>query len=71
MRTHVSFGALVPLPTTDSSCAPSLSYYRAPSPSGLTSPSRLPGSRERDWENGSNASSPASVPEYTGKQDFG
>uniref|UniRef100_A0A8C0W657 Calmodulin-regulated spectrin-associated protein 3 n=1 Tax=Castor canadensis TaxID=51338 RepID=A0A8C0W657_CASCN len=39
---------------------------RAPSPSGLTSPSRLPGSRERDWENGSNASSPASVPEYTG-----
>lgn len=40
---------------------------RAPSPSGLMSPSRLPGSRERDWENGSNASSPASVPEYTGK----
>uniref|UniRef100_G3U7T7 Calmodulin regulated spectrin associated protein family member 3 n=1 Tax=Loxodonta africana TaxID=9785 RepID=G3U7T7_LOXAF len=38
----------------------------APSPSGLMSPSRLPGSRERDWENGSNASSPASVPEYTG-----
>lgn len=37
---------------------------RAPSPSGLMSPSRLPGSR--DWENGSNASSPASVPEYTG-----
>ncbi|XP_012584907.1 PREDICTED: calmodulin-regulated spectrin-associated protein 3 [Condylura cristata] len=33
---------------------------------GLMSPSRLPGSRERDWENGSNASSPASVPEYTG-----
>lgn len=30
------------------------------------SPSRLPGSRDRDWENGSNASSPASVPEYTG-----
>uniref|UniRef100_A0A8C7BGK6 Calmodulin regulated spectrin associated protein family member 3 n=1 Tax=Neovison vison TaxID=452646 RepID=A0A8C7BGK6_NEOVI len=40
---------------------------RAPSPSGLMSPSRLPGSRERDWENGSNASSPASVPEYTGE----
>ncbi|KAM5239293.1 calmodulin-regulated spectrin-associated protein 3 isoform 8-T8 [Ctenodactylus gundi] len=39
---------------------------RAPSPSGLMSPSRLPGSREREWENGSNASSPASVPEYTG-----
>ncbi|XP_004865397.1 calmodulin-regulated spectrin-associated protein 3 isoform X2 [Heterocephalus glaber] len=39
---------------------------RAPSPSGLMSPSRLPGSREQDWENGSNASSPASVPEYTG-----
>ncbi|XP_054981015.1 calmodulin-regulated spectrin-associated protein 3 isoform X1 [Sorex araneus] len=39
---------------------------RAPSPSGLMSPSRLPGSRERDWDNGSNASSPASVPEYTG-----
>ncbi|XP_053768590.1 calmodulin-regulated spectrin-associated protein 3 isoform X2 [Desmodus rotundus] len=39
---------------------------RAPSPSGLMSPSRLPGSRERDWEDGSNASSPASVPEYTG-----
>ncbi|KAM5233794.1 calmodulin-regulated spectrin-associated protein 3 isoform 2-T2 [Hipposideros larvatus] len=39
---------------------------RAPSPSGLMSPSRLPGSRDRDWENGSNASSPASVPEYTG-----
>ncbi|KAM5302120.1 calmodulin-regulated spectrin-associated protein 3 isoform 5-T5 [Glossophaga mutica] len=39
---------------------------RAASPSGLVSPSRLPGSRERDWENGSNASSPASVPEYTG-----
>nr|KAF6479307.1 calmodulin regulated spectrin associated protein family member 3 [Molossus molossus] len=37
---------------------------RAPSPSGLMSPSRLPSSR--DWENGSNASSPASVPEYTG-----
>lgn len=32
------------------------------------SPSRLPGSR--DWENGSNASSPASVPEYTGEWDF-
>lgn len=32
------------------------------------SPSRLPGSRERDWENGSNASSPASVPEYTGER---
>lgn len=40
------------------------STSRAPSPSGLMSPSRLPGSR--DWENGSNASSPASVPEYTG-----
>ncbi|KAB1259776.1 Calmodulin-regulated spectrin-associated protein 3 [Camelus dromedarius] len=39
---------------------------RAPSPSGLMSPSRLPGSRDREWENGSNASSPASVPEYTG-----
>ncbi|XP_004277341.1 calmodulin-regulated spectrin-associated protein 3 isoform X5 [Orcinus orca] len=39
---------------------------RAPSPSSLMSPSRLPGSREREWENGSNASSPASVPEYTG-----
>ncbi|XP_074193847.1 calmodulin-regulated spectrin-associated protein 3 isoform X2 [Rhinolophus sinicus] len=39
---------------------------RAPSPSGLMSPSRLPGNRDRDWENGSNASSPASVPEYTG-----
>ncbi|KAF4014664.1 hypothetical protein G4228_005973 [Cervus hanglu yarkandensis] len=39
---------------------------RAPSPSGLMSPSRLPGSREREWDNGSNASSPASVPEYTG-----
>ncbi|XP_066200807.1 calmodulin-regulated spectrin-associated protein 3 isoform X9 [Saccopteryx leptura] len=42
------------------------STSRAPSPSGLMSPSRLPGSRDRDWENGSNASSPASVPEYTG-----
>ncbi|XP_036167883.1 calmodulin-regulated spectrin-associated protein 3 isoform X4 [Myotis myotis] len=40
------------------------STSRAPSPSGLMSPSRLPGGR--DWENGSNASSPASVPEYTG-----
>nr|KAF6309519.1 calmodulin regulated spectrin associated protein family member 3 [Pipistrellus kuhlii] len=40
------------------------STSRAPSPSGLMSPSRLPGSR--DWENGSTASSPASVPEYTG-----
>lgn len=39
---------------------------RAPSPSGLMSPSRLPSNRDRDWENGSNASSPASVPEYTG-----
>ncbi|XP_036735181.2 calmodulin-regulated spectrin-associated protein 3 isoform X2 [Manis pentadactyla] len=39
---------------------------RAPSPSSLMSPSRQPGGRERDWENGSNASSPASVPEYTG-----
>lgn len=42
------------------------STSRAPSPSGLMSPSRLPGTREREWENGSNASSPASVPEYTG-----
>ncbi|XP_043322419.1 calmodulin-regulated spectrin-associated protein 3 isoform X4 [Cervus elaphus] len=42
------------------------STSRAPSPSGLMSPSRLPGSREREWDNGSNASSPASVPEYTG-----
>ncbi|XP_043831691.1 calmodulin-regulated spectrin-associated protein 3 isoform X2 [Dromiciops gliroides] len=39
---------------------------RAPSPSGLMSPSRLLGNRDRDWENGSTASSPASVPEYTG-----
>ncbi|XP_038234481.1 calmodulin-regulated spectrin-associated protein 3 isoform X1 [Dermochelys coriacea] len=41
---------------------------RAASPSGLMSPSRLLGSqsRERDWENASTASSPASVPEYTG-----
>uniref|UniRef100_A0A8C2YMH6 Calmodulin regulated spectrin associated protein family member 3 n=1 Tax=Chinchilla lanigera TaxID=34839 RepID=A0A8C2YMH6_CHILA len=42
------------------------STSRAPSPSGLMSPSRLQGTREREWENGSNASSPASVPEYTG-----
>ncbi|KAH0629606.1 hypothetical protein JD844_011815, partial [Phrynosoma platyrhinos] len=41
---------------------------RAASPSGPMSPSRLlPNqSRERDWENASTASSPASIPEYTG-----
>uniref|UniRef100_A0A8C8VPA7 Calmodulin regulated spectrin associated protein family member 3 n=1 Tax=Pelusios castaneus TaxID=367368 RepID=A0A8C8VPA7_9SAUR len=41
---------------------------RAISPSGLMSPSRVLASqsRERDWENASTASSPASVPEYTG-----
>ncbi|XP_066200800.1 calmodulin-regulated spectrin-associated protein 3 isoform X2 [Saccopteryx leptura] len=53
-------------PTSDCTSVPSLFPCRAPSPSGLMSPSRLPGSRDRDWENGSNASSPASVPEYTG-----
>lgn len=53
---------------TDCNSTPSFIPFRAPSPSGLMSPSRLPGSR--DWENGSNASSPASVPEYTGKWDF-
>uniref|UniRef100_H0VWE0 Calmodulin regulated spectrin associated protein family member 3 n=1 Tax=Cavia porcellus TaxID=10141 RepID=H0VWE0_CAVPO len=42
------------------------STSRAPSPSGLMSPSRLQGPRDREWENGSNASSSASVPEYTG-----
>lgn len=55
------------LSTTDHIPIPSLLSCRAPSPSGLMSPSRLPGSRDRDWENGSNASSPASVPEYTGE----
>uniref|UniRef100_A0A8C4XDS5 CKK domain-containing protein n=1 Tax=Erpetoichthys calabaricus TaxID=27687 RepID=A0A8C4XDS5_ERPCA len=41
---------------------------RADSPSGLMSPSRLLSSQngERDWENGSTASSPASIPEHTG-----
>ncbi|XP_026552025.1 calmodulin-regulated spectrin-associated protein 3 isoform X3 [Pseudonaja textilis] len=41
---------------------------RAASPSGPMSPSRLlPNqNRERDWENASTASSPASIPEYTG-----
>ncbi|XP_042307102.1 calmodulin-regulated spectrin-associated protein 3 isoform X2 [Sceloporus undulatus] len=41
---------------------------RAASPSGPMSPSRLLSnqSRERDWENASTASSPASIPEYTG-----
>jgi hypothetical protein len=74
LSSAVHWACLVPNPvvpweashTTDPSFTPPLPC-RAPSPSGLMSPSRLPGSRERDWENGSNASSPASVPEYTGK----
>ncbi|XP_048377767.1 calmodulin-regulated spectrin-associated protein 3 isoform X4 [Stegostoma tigrinum] len=41
---------------------------RADSPSGLPSPSRLVSNHngEKDWENASTASSPASIPEYTG-----
>ncbi|XP_064416268.1 calmodulin-regulated spectrin-associated protein 3 [Latimeria chalumnae] len=41
---------------------------RARSPSGLMSPSRFQSSQngEKDWENASTASSPASIPEYTG-----
>ncbi|XP_030053420.1 calmodulin-regulated spectrin-associated protein 3 [Microcaecilia unicolor] len=41
---------------------------RANSPSGLMSPSRLffTQNGEGDWENASTASSPASIPEYTG-----
>ncbi|XP_072420305.1 calmodulin-regulated spectrin-associated protein 3 isoform X3 [Chiloscyllium punctatum] len=41
---------------------------RADSPSALQSPSRLVGNQngEKDWENASTASSPASIPEYTG-----
>ncbi|XP_074881375.1 calmodulin-regulated spectrin-associated protein 3 isoform X2 [Buteo buteo] len=39
---------------------------RAASPSGPMSPGRVPPGREREWENESSASSPASVPEYTG-----
>ncbi|XP_038641001.1 calmodulin-regulated spectrin-associated protein 2 isoform X1 [Scyliorhinus canicula] len=41
---------------------------RADSPSGLPSPNRLVGNHngEKDWENASTASSPASIPEYTG-----
>ncbi|XP_069051841.1 calmodulin-regulated spectrin-associated protein 3 isoform X2 [Lepisosteus oculatus] len=40
---------------------------RADSPLGLMSPSRLANQNgEKDWENASTASSPASIPEYTG-----
>ncbi|XP_058864291.1 calmodulin-regulated spectrin-associated protein 3-like isoform X2 [Acipenser ruthenus] len=40
---------------------------RAQSPSGLKSPSRLLSNQNgEDWENTSTASSPASIPEYTG-----
>lgn len=40
---------------------------RSHSPSRLMSPRRLSGQNgERDWENGSTISSPASIPEYTG-----
>ncbi|XP_051897783.1 calmodulin-regulated spectrin-associated protein 3 isoform X2 [Pristis pectinata] len=40
---------------------------RAESPSGLQSPNRLGNHNgEKDWENASTASSPASIPEYTG-----
>ncbi|XP_078091032.1 calmodulin-regulated spectrin-associated protein 3 [Mustelus asterias] len=41
---------------------------RADSPSGLPSPNRLVSNHngEKDWENASTASSPASIPEYTG-----
>ncbi|KAF5889780.1 calmodulin-regulated spectrin-associated protein 3-like isoform X1 [Clarias magur] len=41
------------------------------SPSKLMSPGRLPNQEgDKDWENGSNASSPASITEYTGPKLF-
>ncbi|XP_069783320.1 calmodulin-regulated spectrin-associated protein 3 isoform X2 [Narcine bancroftii] len=50
--------------------ANSLSVKKSPrteSPSGLPSPNRLGNHNgEKDWENASTASSPASIPEYTG-----
>lgn len=39
---------------------------RAASPSAPISPGRAPPGKEREWENGSTASSPASGQEYTG-----
>lgn len=46
------------------------SCSRSHSPSRLMSPRRLSGQNgERDWENGSTISSPASIPEYTGQLD--
>ncbi|KAG5854210.1 hypothetical protein ANANG_G00035350 [Anguilla anguilla] len=44
---------------------------RSQSPSRLMSPSRLANQNgEKDWENASTASSPASIPEYTGPKLF-
>ncbi|XP_067829185.1 calmodulin-regulated spectrin-associated protein 3 [Heptranchias perlo] len=59
------------LSTMVNDSANNLSVKKSPrtdSPSGLQSPSRLIGSHngEKDWENASTASSPASIPEYTG-----
>ncbi|XP_078387595.1 calmodulin-regulated spectrin-associated protein 3 isoform X1 [Cetorhinus maximus] len=59
------------LSTMANDSANSLSVKKSPradSPSGLPSPNRLAGNHngEKDWENASTASSPASIPEYTG-----
>lgn len=46
-----------------------LTPSRSHSPSRFVSQRRMSGQYgEKDWENGSTISSPASVPEYTGKQ---
>lgn len=46
-----------------------LTPSRSHSPSRLMSPRRMSGQNgEKDWENGSTISSPASIPEYTGEQ---
>uniref|UniRef100_UPI00398F73E7 calmodulin-regulated spectrin-associated protein 2 isoform X2 n=1 Tax=Pristiophorus japonicus TaxID=55135 RepID=UPI00398F73E7 len=58
------------LSTMVNDSANSLSVKKSPrteSPSGLQSPNRLGNHNgEKDWENASTASSPASIPEYTG-----
>ncbi|XP_067877215.1 calmodulin-regulated spectrin-associated protein 3 isoform X2 [Heterodontus francisci] len=59
------------LSTMVNDSANSLSVKKSPRadfPSGLQSPNRLVGNHngEKDWENASTASSPASIPEYTG-----
>lgn len=53
---------------TDFNFVSSLSRSHSPARSRLRSPGRMSAQNgDKDWENGSTISSPASIPEYTGE----